>query len=280
MLFSLQRRQHDQEVAYEPLADEKNQGDVPRFSKRSSWRGSFWDLKFDFWALLSCVLAATTIVLSGLLYRQHLILSQGSSFENGFETDLAPARPAVKLVDLRFTGELAVENGKWIRRINYSMPQYAGPPSDAIDKAWAVNIDLEGDEAKGLEDTWIWPGTDKHYTGFTVHHTLHCVNMLRMAIYKDYYLFPDDIAKREFTWIHLDHCIDFIRQAVQCHADLTPMRWYWSEAVDQAVLKAESPHTCRKWDNIQKWAMDRIHVLSEAEKAKIPPRPPHGSWSP
>jgi hypothetical protein len=55
----------------------------------------------------------------------------------------------------------------------------------------------------------------------TVHHSLHCLvrlssgasgamlmllnvkNMLRMGIYKDYYLFPEDAAKREFTWIHL-----------------------------------------------------------------------------
>ncbi len=27
--------------------------------------------------------------------------------------------------------------------------------------------------------------------------------MLRMAVYKDYYLFPEDLVERQFTWIHL-----------------------------------------------------------------------------
>jgi hypothetical protein len=90
---------------------------------------------------------------------------------------------------------------------------------------------------------------------------------------------PGPTPKLIYTWAP-DHCIDFIRQTIQCQADLTPMKWYWSDAVNQIVLKRESLHTCRKWDNIQQWAMERIHIQTEEEKKKTPLRPTHGSWSP
>jgi hypothetical protein len=49
----------------------------------------------------------------------------------------ASARSAVELVNLQFTGELAVtEDGTWVRRIDPNRLQYVGPPSDAIDNAW------------------------------------------------------------------------------------------------------------------------------------------------
>ncbi|RFU32370.1 hypothetical protein B7463_g3988, partial [Scytalidium lignicola] len=260
MLF-LSRRPSRDPVLYEPLNEEKNDGDAHPYAREpSSRRGNFWDLRFDFWALLACIFASITVVLLGVLYRQHILLTRGPSYEHGFATELATSRSTVELVDIHFTGELAVENGQWIRRVNNSNIQYTGPPSDAIDKAWAnliqpINIDLEEDEAEGIQDT---------------------LNIVRMAVYRDYYLFPDDPSKREFTWIHLD----FVRQAVQCHADMTPMKWFWSDTRKEAVLKPEAPHTCRKWDNIQQWAMDRIHVLTEVEKAKIQPRPTHGTWIP
>lgn len=51
--------------------------------------------------------------------------------------ETAAARSVVELVDIPFTGELAVnEHGKWERKIDLDSPQYVGPPSDAIDHAW------------------------------------------------------------------------------------------------------------------------------------------------
>ena len=79
-----------------------------------------------------------------------------------------------------------------------------------------------------------------------------------------------------------DHCVDFLRQAIQCQGDLTPMKWYWSDVIHEPVLRPESPHTCRKWENIQEWALQRVHILSEEEKKKqdAKPPPPRGMWVP
>ncbi len=60
------------------------------------------------------------------------------------------------------------------------------------------------------------------------------------------------------------------------------MKWYWSDAINRTVLKAEAPHTCRKWDSIQVWATKRVHVLTQEEKEleKNRPRPARGIWTP
>jgi len=234
----------------------------------------------NFWTLLTFIFACSTVLLGGLLRKQR-IWAGSRSYERGFATELAAARSAIELADVSFTGTLIVdENGRWMRELDSSI-QYVGPPSDAIYNAWfdliePINLDLVGDEARDLPDTYIWPGTDSHFTGVTVYHSLHCLNKLRMAIYRDEYPFPKDPGKEEFTWIHLDHCIDFIRQELQCHGDLTPMKWIWSPAINRTVLTPEASHVCRNWDSIHQWAKERMHIQTEEERQRVPPRPTHG----
>ncbi|KAF2102913.1 hypothetical protein NA57DRAFT_71898 [Rhizodiscina lignyota] len=277
MTFFSQRRSS---LTYQ-LLDEKNEDEAisharePLPNRTHSFRSGYALL-----AVLSCILGGTTVILSVLLYRQQGITGK-YSYEHGFATEIPAARSAIETVHIDFSGELLPDDeGRWMRKIDPTGPQYVGPPSDAIDHAWKglvapINIDLEGEETEGLPPTYIWPDSDRHYTGLTVHHSIHC-----LAIYREYYPFPDDPVKRQFTWIHLDHCLDFIRQVVQCHGDLTPMTWYWSEAINRTVLKPERAHTCRNWNKIQGWAMERVHKLTEEEKQRKPVEPTHGSWSP
>ncbi len=48
------------------------------------------------------------------------------------------------------------------------------------------------------------------------------------------------------------HCINHIRQSLQCHADLTPMEWKLDGL--KLILKTDTPHTCRNFDRIHAWA--------------------------
>jgi len=114
-------------VLYEPL--EKNDtGALPNTREPPSSQLANLDFRINLWTLLAGILATTTVVLLALLYRQQASLS----YEHGFATELglicfllvdvlksnhanistASARSAVELVNLQFTGELAVtENG-------------------------------------------------------------------------------------------------------------------------------------------------------------------------
>jgi hypothetical protein len=62
---------------------------------------------------------------------------------------------------------------------------------------------------------------------------------------------------------HLMHCLHSLRQSIMCHADVTPMVWHKSAApkietgefFNQGFLSVA--HTCRKWEDIKTWALDR-----------------------
>jgi len=50
---------------------------------------------------------------------------------------------------------------------------------------------------------------------------------------------------------HLDHCVDQIRQALMCHADLTPVPMIPVEgAPDGAIIGNGELHTCRDFDAV------------------------------
>lgn len=60
-------------------------------------------------------------------------------------------------------------------------------------------------------------------------------------------IFPDDWHR-----IHIDHCLDQLRQAIQCHGDLSPVPLYHynNETVGLGVGQV---HTCRKWEPMRQW---------------------------
>jgi hypothetical protein len=54
-----------------------------------------------------------------------------------------------------------------------------------------------------------------------------------------------------------DHCIDYLRQSLMCHGDLTPIVYTWQPTYNAYSAKQETDHTCRDWDTIWKWAEGR-----------------------
>ena len=64
--------------------------------------------------------------------------------------------------------------------------------------------------------------------------------------------------------IPIDHCIDYLRQSIQCHSDLTPMNWHVSR--DNLSLIQTTTHTCRDFDQIHEWATQRkTHFATKQE---------------
>ena len=53
-------------------------------------------------------------------------------------------------------------------------------------------------------------------------HSLHCLNAIRIALdgsLKN----PSSGYRQNLTRIHLDHCVEQLRQVILCHGDLTPV---------------------------------------------------------
>ncbi|EME78177.1 uncharacterized protein MYCFIDRAFT_33909, partial [Pseudocercospora fijiensis CIRAD86] len=93
--------------------------------------------------------------------------------------------------------------------------------------------------------------------GLEVYHALHCVNAIRMYIFPDNYEFREKKSETELHKRSIDHCIDYLRQYVQCNADLTPMYAEWLGAY-RLVLKPYATHTCRDFSRIRDWIEENV----------------------
>ncbi|PVH90382.1 hypothetical protein DM02DRAFT_547900 [Periconia macrospinosa] len=61
----------------------------------------------------------------------------------------------------------------------------------------------------------------------------------------------------------LGHCINHIREALQCHADLTPM--LWTAKGSKVILNTDTRHTCRHFNKIHEWAASHRTNYSDIE---------------
>ncbi|KAF2758135.1 hypothetical protein EJ05DRAFT_500653 [Pseudovirgaria hyperparasitica] len=192
-----------------------------------------------------------------------------SSYETGFKSDLDPVKSEVRVIQTTYTGGVEVdEDGHFFT--THSANQYVGKPSPDIDIAWSkllrgLNIDLDPTSSNLQGRTFAWPESGFAFTGLEVYHSLHCLNRLRQALYPDYYdMFsnPNDPDRED----HIGHCINHLRLAIQCHADLTPMEWKLSG--NKVVLNTATQHTCRDFEKIDAWAVERRTRFEDIESVK------------
>lgn len=105
-------------------------------------------------------------------------------------------------------------------------------------------------------------GTTGYIAGVEVFHHLHCLNVLRQYTWKDSY--PDDMIPSLFKLntpvvarAHADHCIDTLRQALMCAADVTPYLVYKAEPAPGSHVAAredfQAYHKCRNFDHLLDW---------------------------
>jgi hypothetical protein len=76
-------------------------------------------------------------------------------------------------------------------------------------------------------------------------------NLLRMSLYPDHY---NSAAIRALTApAHLMHCLDTLRQTLQCAADITPMPGRLT-ANGNLSFVGDALHMCRDFEKIKEWA--------------------------
>lgn len=93
--------------------------------------------------------------------------------------------------------------------------------------------------------------------GIEVFHHLHCLNLIRQFTWLDHYdSIPQGLSATDHVMnrMHVDHCIETIRLALQCNADITP---YLVRRQDDRTLGAKSDfnawHRCKSWNGIGQW---------------------------
>ncbi|KAL1617122.1 hypothetical protein SLS56_011125 [Neofusicoccum ribis] len=85
--------------------------------------------------------------------------------------------------------------------------------------------------------------THKVY-GISMFHQLHCLNFLRFAYWPERIteMPPDEVG------YHRDHCLDYIRQAIQCNGDVT-----FEPLTEAGINGMGAIHRCRNFDKIFTW---------------------------
>ncbi|KAK7737033.1 hypothetical protein SLS53_006789 [Cytospora paraplurivora] len=127
-------------------------------------------------------------------------------------------------------------------------------------------LDRLGLPRNSLKVTDPATGKEGYRAAVEVFHQLHCLNLLRQYVYKEYYvnIYSDIQDEEEALKGHIDHCLEVIRINLMCTADIGIFTFreypeygfnegdYWP---DLSTL-----HTCRNFDAIHDWAID--HTVS------------------
>ncbi|EME42004.1 hypothetical protein DOTSEDRAFT_25662 [Dothistroma septosporum NZE10] len=135
------------------------------------------------------------------------------------------------------------------------------PPTNVTNEIWQRLsppgegfVEVANEVARNLPPSRVSerrPDTHKVY-GVSVFHQLHCVNMLRLNMYPEefHWTLPGESAEQIRK--HRDHCIDYLRQAIMCNADVTFEPW--GEA---GINGMGAIHQCRDYQKIFTWAFNQ-----------------------
>ncbi|GJC92031.1 tat pathway signal sequence [Colletotrichum higginsianum] len=141
---------------------------------------------------------------------------------------------------------------------------YEGRPTAENDAAWADLMSVGmisiseaenarlpmGGSAQVREANGLVP--DKYLVQTSVSHQLHCLKRLRELIWDS-----EKGLAEHWQYGHGSHCIDYLRQSLMCHGDLTPIYMMWSEEHGSFMGVQENIMQCRSWEAIVEWSAAR-----------------------
>ncbi|CAK1367030.1 unnamed protein product [Cercospora beticola] len=142
----------------------------------------------------------------------------------------------------------ATAYGNLDEKIRFIQKPFVNPIQPSDDDT-VFNVSIHDEVAKpALTRTYIYE--DGNITlGFEVYHALHCLNVIRLMLDPETYIF-NELAQE--TSIHRYHCMDYLRQYIQCNADLTPM-FAFKKGDHALLLKPYALHSCRDIDQLNGW---------------------------
>ncbi|KAH7323546.1 hypothetical protein BKA65DRAFT_462530 [Rhexocercosporidium sp. MPI-PUGE-AT-0058] len=147
---------------------------------------------------------------------------------------------------------------------------YAGYPTKEIDDAWGelltgTYMEISDEERESVQKVAPWDleelVEDKVYMEVSVFHNLHCLDLVRRALNPEHYDINTDFTKQlepQYRLVHVYHCIDQLRQAIQCQSDLTPVPLFSVEGPQKKFFATHSvSHTCRDFEAVKSWTAER-----------------------
>ncbi|KAH0499832.1 hypothetical protein TgHK011_006998 [Trichoderma gracile] len=115
-----------------------------------------------------------------------------------------------------------------------------------------------------------WHNGEEKYIAITQSsHDLHCLNMIRRGMFKDYYF------NGTMSWAleqHLMHCLHSLLQSLQCRYSTDIYLSAWVEGQDFAVVDFNISRQCLSYDAyMNEWRPETEHPEGEFYKLRAPP---------
>ncbi|KAI1117594.1 hypothetical protein F5Y14DRAFT_354980 [Nemania sp. NC0429] len=146
--------------------------------------------------------------------------------------------------------------------INEDKPShFLGTPRPELEAAWDhlmnhSEVRVSNDELGGFkDDDSIVKLTDGsgYYVTISAFHGLHCLRRVHKYLWSEHY-YPD-LSEHDSFFLkrHTEHCLDWIRQYIQCHADPTLIPIHWTTNDDVPVAKDYGKRMCVSWESFEEW---------------------------
>ncbi|KAF2864797.1 hypothetical protein BDV95DRAFT_680743 [Massariosphaeria phaeospora] len=142
---------------------------------------------------------------------------------------------------------------------------FAGKRTQAMDDAWAelikpMALKISNDELARLGETSISFADGSGYLAeMAVFHELHCVKHLREHMTLDFRNMTD--YELDFERGHVDHCLEYFREASMCRGDPTLAFFTWDAGIPKS--KRDTTNECVKWDKLRAFAESRMVDVSD-----------------
>jgi len=141
---------------------------------------------------------------------------------------------------------------------------FLGPPRPEIEEEWEtllgdINIRLQRpdmDQFAHDDDLIELADGSGYWNTMAVYHGLHCVKRLHHYIHKEHYYEGLNGTDAFRLLEHTEHCLDWLRQYVQCNADTTLIPLHWTP--DRLPIALDNGnHQCVKWEPLAGWIKER-----------------------
>ncbi|KAI3322489.1 hypothetical protein HD806DRAFT_536328 [Xylariaceae sp. AK1471] len=265
------------ESSYSVIRDDEYYKNSESDSEAAGFLGSITfqqDRRTLLWPFLAHVIAflISLYLFTAATLRYGKALSLEATFEPIHTREYAPAvEVAGKRHSWQYLGEFG-EPSPW-----------RGQPNAEVDEAWgkitkSSSFSVTKQELERLgklhNSSVMLPAEsgDGYMASMEAPHQMHCLNMLRMFTYRDYYadkagVFADPFKLRT----HMDHCIEMLRQVIMCSTDLHIITYDWVDHVDYPWPDFSINRQCRNWDDMMSWIHERRAMTSAPKGILVRP---------
>ncbi|KAG2148152.1 uncharacterized protein EDB93DRAFT_1250210 [Suillus bovinus] len=159
---------------------------------------------------------------------------------------------------------------------------YTGSPSPELDAIWdrltwdarTVRLTAEQLLRIGEKPSPVMVRYPEEYGGgymvaVEFIHQLHCTDMLRRVSWGDRSPGHGVYEPPEEFRVHLDHCIELLRQVIMCRGEVTMITYDWVEGVKDPFPNFNIPHRCRNFEKAWDWVVEHQVPISKSELVRL-----------